>query len=462
MNAFPNFDGGEDQMKKGWKSQIGFMSAVLALFVTLAGCGSNNASNADNQQGAESGGEVSAKQKSVTITMETGQAMKENYPFLFSQENLDEFQKQTGIKVDIVVDPDNQIKNVLQTKLTTGETPDMVVYNKVSAENELNSAKTMLDLSGEPWVSRLLNPEAITAPDGKIYGFVMHSSLDAQAVVYNKGIFEELGLSVPKSYDEFIAVCEAIKKAGITPIFGPFKDQWTFQIWAAGPFGYVGQVEKPGLFDEINSGKVKFADVPEFEDILSKGYALVEKGYIAKSALSDDYNMAPDKFSNKQVAMMVMGLGFITDMEKKDPSLKLGMFPVPAFNGKELAIAQSQIGGMVHIPKDAKHPEEAKKFIEFISQKEQMDRAQSVLPFMPSVKDASVGNLTPLQQEIYNDFIKQGKAVVEMNAYLKVDLTELWKYYQDMIAGGKTPKQVLEAWDKKFAELMKAAQQPGF
>lgn len=322
--------------------------------------------------------------------------------------------------------------------------------------------QNMLDLSNEPWVERLVNPDALRAPDGKIYGFVMHSPLDAQGIVYNKKIFDELNLTPPKSYDEFLAICEALLEAGITPIYAPFKDAWTVQIWPAGSFGYVAQVEKPGLWEKINAGELKFSEVPEFEEILAKYYALYEKGYIPKTALSDEYNMAPNVFSNGQAAMMIMGDWFIRDMETKDPSLELDLFPIPAFNDKELMISQGQLGGMVHIPKAAKHPEEAKKLLDFLSQPEQIERAQQEMPFIPSFKDAGIPSLTPVQQKIYEEYIQTGKAVVEMNAFMKVDLTELWKYYQDMFAGGKTPKEVLEAWDDKFAELMAAAGQPGF
>lgn len=434
---------------------------TLAALVLLAGCG-NNAATGGNSSSSGGGTSEQPKSEKVTITIEAGQAMINNNPYVFSQANFDEFERQTGIKVELIIDPDNQVKNVLQTKLTTGETPDLIVFNKVAAENELSTMQNMLDLSNEPWVERLADPDALKAPDGKIYGFVMHRPLDAQGVVYNKKIFDELNLAPPKSYDEFLEICEALLKAGITPIYAPFKDAWTVQIWPAGSFGYVAQVEKPGLWEKINAGELKFSEVPEFEEILTKYYALYEKGYISKTALSDDYNMAPGVFSNGQAAMMIMGDWFITDMAAKDPSLELDLFPIPAFNGKELMISQGQLGGMLHIPKAAKHPEEAKKFIDFLSQPEQIARAQQEQPFIPSVKDAGMPNLTPVQQKIYEEYIQKGKAVVEMNAFMKVDLTELWKYYQDMFAGGKTPKQVLEAWDAKFAELMAAAGQPGF
>lgn len=436
------------------------LAIVLAALLVLAGCGNNAVNNGGSDTSEE--GKSQAKPANVTITIEAGQAMTTNNPYVFSQANFDEFEKQTGIKVQLILDPDNQAKNVLQTKLTTGETPDIIVFNKVAAENELRTTANMMDLSNEPWVERLVNADQLRAPDGNIYGFVMHSPLDAQLVVYNKQIFEQLNLSVPTSYDEFLEVCEAILNAGITPIYAPFKDAWTVQIWPAGSFGYVAQELKPGLWEQINAGEIKFADVPEFEDILTKFVALYEKGYIAQSALSDDYNMAPNVFSSGQAAMMIMGDWFITDMATNDPSLELDFFPIPAFNDGDLMISQGQLGAMLHIPKDAKHPEEAKQFINFLSQPEQMARAQAELPFMPSVVDATEPELTPLQLKIYDNYINTNKAVVEMNAFMRVDLTELWKYYQDMFVGSKTPLEVLEAWDAKFAELMSAAGEPGF
>lgn len=445
---------------KTWKRKSTPLLVLLAVLLVLAGCGNNGAENGSDA-GTDSG-DGGSQGKGVTLTIEAGQAMMNNNPYVFNEENIKKFEEETGIKVDVILTPDNQVKNVLQTKLTTGETPDLIVFNKVSAENELRTMDNMLDLSNEPWVERLTDPDSLRAPDGNIYGFVMHRPLDAQIVVYNKKIFDDLNLTPPTSYDEFLEVCEALLEAGITPIYAPFKDAWTAQIWPAASFGYIAQEVKPGLWDQINADEVKFSEVPEFEEVLNKYYALYEKGYITNTALSDEYNMAPNVFSNGQAAMMIMGDWFITDMASKDPDLELDFFPIPAFNDTELMISQGQLGGMIHIPKAAKHPEEAKQFIDFMSQPEQIARAQSDLPFLPSVKDADMPELNPMQQRIYDEYVQTNKTVVEMNAYMKVDLTELWKYYQDMFAGVKTPKEVLEAWDQKFAELMTAAGYPGF
>lgn len=445
-------------MKKTLKKGMAIVLSIAFLIFALTGCSKPEADNSttDNKGETSSG-------KEITLTIEASQAQKTNTPEAFSQENIDAFEeKYPNIKVEVLLVPDGQATTTLQTKLAAGEPSDILVYNKVSGENELNVVSNMVDLSNEPWVDRLNKPDELKAGDGKIYGFKQAVDLSVQGIVYNKDIFEELNLTIPTSYEEFLQVCETIKEAGITPIYAPFKDVWTFQIWTAGSWGTVASKISPGLWDDINSGKVKWTDVPEFADTLQKGLDLYNKGYMQESLLSDDYNGAPMAFSSKEYAMMIMGDWFINDMEDKDPSLNLGLFPVPAFDNSELFACQGQLEGLYFIPQKAKHIEEAKLFVDFMSQKEQMDRAQSIKSFIATVNDASQPELTALQQEILDEYISTDKYVIEMNAFMRVDLNDLWKYYQDMFAGTLTPEEVLSSWDKKFGELMEAKEQPGF
>lgn len=445
-------------MKKIIKKSMAIVILAVIMISTLAGC----SQTASNDSDTNTAGGASSDKK-VTLTIEASQAQKTNTPEAFSQENIDAFEeKYPHIKVEVLLVPDGQATTTLQTKLAAGEPSDILVYNKVSGENELNVVSNMVDLSNEPWVERLNKPDDLKSGDGKIYGFKQAVVLSVQAMVYNKDIFEELNLNIPTSYEELLQVSETIKEAGITPIYAPFKDVWTFQIWTAGPWSTVASKMKPGLWDDINSGKVKWTDVPEFADILQKGLDLYNKGYMQESLLSDDYNGAPAAFSSKEYAMMIMGDWFINDVVEKDPNLNLGLFPVPAFDDSELNVSQGQLEGVYFIPKKAKHIEEAKLFIDFMSQKDQMDRAQSIKPFIATVNDASQPELTALQQEILDKYISTNKYVTEMNAFMKVDLNDLWKYYQDMFAGTLTPEEVLSSWDSKFAELMEAKDQPGF
>jgi raffinose/stachyose/melibiose transport system substrate-binding protein len=401
-------------------------------------------------------------QKKIVLTIEASQNQKTNAPIAFYDPNIKAFEKAYSyIQVKLLLVPDAQATRIHQTKLAAGEPSDIIVYNKVSAENELNAMKNFVDLSNEPWVKRLKNPNALKSPDGKIYGMNIAENLQAQAMVYRVDIFKKYNLKIPNTYKELLKICEVLKSKGITPIYGPFKDVWTFQIWTAGAWGTFVAKKRPNLWNEINAGKVKFSEVPEFLDILKKGYELYKREYIQKTCLSDDYNAAPAAMSSGKYAMMIMGDWFVIDMQKKNPKLQLDIFPLPAFDDLEPCLSQPQIGACYFIPKKAKHIKEAKLFINFMSLPEQVNRAQAIRTFLPRFKDCKVPKLTPLQQKIV-DYINKGRVTVEMNAFMKVDLNDLWRYYQDMFAGAKTPEEVLKAWDKRFAELMKARGEPGF
>ena len=50
-------------------------------------------------------------------------------------------------------------------------------------------------------------------------------------VLYNKKIYADLGLSVPKSWAEFMANNEKIKAAGKAPVIQTFGETWTSQLF---------------------------------------------------------------------------------------------------------------------------------------------------------------------------------------------------------------------------------------
>lgn len=82
----------------------------------------------------------------------------------------------------------------------------------------MNVEKNAVDLSGEAWAATV-DPLAAaeTSVNGKLYGQPAQDVSSVWAVAYNKKVFEKLNLSVPTNYEEFKAVCEAIKADGMTP-----------------------------------------------------------------------------------------------------------------------------------------------------------------------------------------------------------------------------------------------------
>ena len=437
-------------MKRKLMKAAGMLMAVSLL---TAGCGSSAGNSSD--EGKESGG--NKKAESVTLTVEASQEIVNNIPYAFSEENIAAFEEQyPEIKVELVLNPDAQNTSIIQTKLASGQPSDLICYNKVSAENELEVAKNCVDLSDEPFVENLADKEILTAPDGKIYGFAFAVKTGGMGVVYNKDLFEEKGVEIPKTYEEFLAVCENLKAQGVTPFYGPFKDVWTFQMWTTSTWGYYAAKSEPDLWDRLNANEIGWDEVPAFRESLEKAYDLYKDGYMQSTVLSDDYNSIPAAMSSGDYAMTVGSNTTVRDLLNAYPDIQFDMFPYPVYEGEDEYLTISQLDAEFFIPKDAKHIEEARKFLNFMAQPEQCDTAQKAASFVPNVKGAKDPEFDEFEGRLYEEYNKTGKTVLEMNAYMKVDLNDLWVYFQDMFAGAKTPEEVLSSWDTTFEELMKS------
>lgn len=434
------------------KALIGTLIAATSL--SLAACGSSNgnsntspASSAGNANNANNSGNG----KKVTIELAISKSSIDS-PFV-DKDLLDQFEKDTNIHVNLQLLPAEQTATVLQTKLAVNQPPDIVQYNLYSATTDLNLERNFLTLDDQPWVSRISNQDVLSAY-GHVYGFHISQDTGMQGVVYNKDIFKELGLSVPTTYNEFLEVCKKIKEAGYTPLYMPFKDNWSIAIWPGAAFADYVSNKDPEFWDKLNSNQKKWTDEPKFTTILDEQYQLYKSGYTNKDILSDTYDVASGKFINKEFAMMFMGDWFIQDVLKKQPDMNMGLFPIP-YSDSPAKLGASPMGGQLFIPKKAEHIEAAEKFLDYIASKDVAQKIVNEQHYVSNLTDVTTPELPAYKQEIVDNYIKPHKTVTTMDGYMLVQRDQLYIDLQDEFAGGKTAEQVMSDWSGKFQQLMK-------
>lgn len=427
------------------------VSIILAslLSISLTACGS----------GGTDSGAAGGDNKSGKVTLELAISKSSQDSAFIQQDILDEFEKQTNIRVNLQLIPAEQTTTVLQTKLAVDETPDIIQYNLASAVTDLNLERNFEILDNEPWASRIVNKDVLSS-GGHLYSFHVSQDTGMQGVVYNKQIFEELGLSLPTNYEEFLAICEKIKASGITPVFMPYKDAWAANIWPAAAFADFVAKNEPTFFDDLNSNKKKWSDIPEFKTFLEQQYEVYTKGYTNTDVLSDSYDMAVGKFLNKEVAMMFMGDWLIEGVAEQDPSMELGVFPIPSSDNASLGA--SPLGGQLFIPKKSKHLEEAKQFLDYIPSKDVAQQIVDSKGYVSNFSDVTTPELPAYKQDIVDNYITPKKTVLTTDAFMLVDRSELYRLLQDQFAGGLSPEEVLKSWDEKFSQLMQDKGVAGF
>lgn len=435
---------------------------LFTLFLTLllvVACGNNDktddgsGSSPDNASGKESKG-------GYTITYMTTQArMKDSL-----KEMADLMEEEENIKVEFEVIPDPQFISLLQTKIASGEVPDVVDLNTPAVFESFDYSENFEELSNEEWVSRLNNPDQFKY-DGGHYSFPYAAPGNVIGAIYNKDLFNELGVSIPETYDEFLEVLREIKDVGKDPLFLSSKDTWTTQTPMLVFTNALLSDKSEDTWEQIVKNELSFADVPEFQQALKDYQALIEEDLVNKNYMTATYDMAKEAVASGEAAMMISGEFAIKDIASKWPDTEIGFFAVP-YNNTD-SIVTANISWSVVVMKNGKQLEQTKEWLNLWSQPKYQNIYFEENPGLPGPADVNGGDLPPALEDAYDNYLKQGKATVQMNDYFDIAGLGNWlddklfPFYNEVLMG-KDIDEVIEDIDKTLDEFGKAKQIPGF
>ncbi|MGB8215106.1 MAG: extracellular solute-binding protein [Anaerolineales bacterium] len=401
----------------------------------------------------------------VTITYITSQGWTSDaQTALFKQ-----FTQQTGITVNVQVIPSDQYFNVLQTKLNSGEGPD--IFGGQSGKTDLvvnyNVAKNAVDLSDQPW-TKTEDPLVLdqSTVGGKVYGLTVWNTLGTTWVInYNKTIFTKLNLTVPTTFADLKSDCLKIKAGGggVTPIYEPMQDGWHQTLW----FAELGvQIENlaPGTADLLNTNKTTFAKLPTALLILQQYKDLYDSGCFGDNALSDTVANQTKVMSSGQAAMTVANLTFDQQVQHDYPNFDestLGVFLMPLADNQVLNT--NPAGPTMFIWTGSKYIAQAKQLFNFLTQTSSLqymvdnDPNSPTLPF-PGLKS----KLLPFQQAFLDASTKRGVVYQTQVNYVNPQWMDIGKDLVAMFTGAETPQQVLANIDTRRATEAKAANDPNW
>lgn len=373
---------------------------------------------------------------------------------------IEGFQQATGAAVEVVTIPDPYEQGV-QTKVATGDKPDLAFWQPTASMLTALNAKTNLQqLTDAPWLSRL-TPELkdITGLlDGIRYAALVTSPA-VQGVYYNKEVFAANGITAtPKTFDEMITLARQLKGKGVTPFYEMGADRWATQWWVQ---VQLADAAKAGLWDRINTGKEKFTD-PTVLDTIKKYQGLINEGLFnadVKTAKFEDQGTA---LLDGKTAMVVQVNSFFGQLQAKSDTAtlnkKIGFFPI-APSGNIGTFIPDQSNALVAFRTgDAKREAAARQLLAYWMGPGYQDFVtdRNTVSLMPAVASPS-----GVPQALLDVHTSLGTSVGSMQA-LAVANPDLYINLADMIAGTMTPEEVAKATQDQFAQLAKAAGAAGF
>ena len=211
-----------------------------------------------------------------------------------------------------------------------------------------------------PFDDEWLQENFILPDASKTDGVAYHPPNGAQIipfVFYNKDIFDEVGVEVPKTYGEFVEVAKKIKDAGHTPILMCGAEPWCgsfpmVAIFSSDVFG-----DNPDWMKQRKAGEVHFADdnvvaaFQKLQDLVNDG--LIDPG----EALGTDFATANQAFYDGEAAMYFQGSWFIgSGYLKPEVSERTGIFVLPQDDGD--VYVPIYVGGGVRMSAVSDHPKE--------------------------------------------------------------------------------------------------------
>ena len=268
----------------------------------------------------------------------------------------------------------------------SSQAPDVITWfagNRMKAFVDRGLLEDVSDVWEENGLKDAM-PSSLSAMtiDGKQYGVPW--SYYQWGVYYRKDIFDDLGLSAPKTWDEFMAVNAKLKEGGVTPIAIGTKYLWT----AGGWFDYLNmRINGLPFHLELTDGKVAYTD-DRVRAVFAKWREMIDAGHFLENHATYSWQEAQPFVFQGKAAMYLIG-NFFVPFFPPEIADKMGFFQFPVINPDVPMFEDAPID-TVHIPARAENKEDARKFLAFVARADNQTAMNKVLERLPPNKDAAV------------------------------------------------------------------------
>lgn len=374
---------------------------------------------------------------------------------------VDGFEKLTGAKVDVVTIPDPYEQSV-QTKVATGDKPDLAFWQPTASQlTALNASTNLQPLDGAPWLDAY-QPDLrdITGILDDTRYATLITTPAVEGVYYNKQVFTDAGITtLPANWDEFVQAGRDLKSAGVTPFFDfgggtPWATQWWVQVQLA-------DAAKDGLWDRVNANEETFTD-PTIQGAIDTYNDLIGEGLFNADLKTATFEEQGPALLSGEAAMVVQVNSFFGQLQSladtEELNEKIGFFPISPSGNVGTFIPDQSNALVAFKTGDAKREAAARQLLSYWMGDgyEDFVNAQSTVSLQTDVESSA-----DVPQALLDVSASLGTSVGSMQA-LAIANPDLYLNLGDMIQGTKTTVEVADATQAQFAELAKAMGAPGF
>lgn len=352
--------------------------------------------------------------------------------------------------------------NIIKTRLATQEMTDVFLYNSGSLFQAMNPQQNLVDLTDEPFEANVLDSfKSVVTSGGRVYGAPIGAAMGG-GVLYNRKVYQELGLQVPKTWEEFMANNEKVKAAGkVAPVIQTFGATWTSQIFVLADY-YNVQAAEPGFAEKYTANQAKYATTPAALKGFERQEAVFKAGYLNEDFAAATYEDGVQKIANGEGAHYPMLTFAVSLIQQNYPDrlADVGFFAMPGDDAAKNGLTVWMPAGL-YIPKTSENQEEAKKFLAFVASvagcESQTKAGGATGPYL--VKGCALpADVPPAVSDLLPYFQNEGATAPALEFLSPVKGPALEQITVEVGSGIRTPADGAALYDE---DVKKQAQQLG-
>lgn len=339
----------------------------------------------------------------------------------------------------------------LPTLLQSGiEPPDVILMNggpgRVSILSDVNLIQPLNELYDKNNWKDALRPFAYDLISRGENIFEVPHMTDATALFYNKDIFEQHGVELPTTNEEFLKALQTLKEAGVAPITVGARNGYAIGWLFGSMMESVMGTEK---VKELLYGDGKWND-PEVVQVAQLMADWVEEGYITKESVTQTEADSKFRFLSKQAAISANGTYLITDIADQKLEDSVDMMMIPSFVDGDVAQPIGGVGLTWVVPTKAQNVDYAEKWMDFILSKEYSEIVLNMpdYNFIPASK-ASM-DIEPVG-EVLKSAMRSTEEGSGYNPSVFIGVEAKEAYYQNLqglVGGLITPQEAMDNIEK--------------
>ena len=336
-----------------------------------------------NQGGGNNGGTAAPAEKTKVVLWHSYTKAQNDF---IDQAVADFNASQDQYEVVAEFQSSGEITDKTYQAVMAGNGPDMLINfpseaSRYVLDNKLVDLETVLSADTIGLLSGSALEESKSFTDGKMHFIQLVNS--EPIFIYNKDVYDELGLTAPATWDELVANCEKIKAAH--PEMAPFA----FDSETDGAQMLIMQTGNK-MFDANGI----YLDAPEVVERMKFYQDNIANGNFTNSKVGDYYS---EDFVARNLASYIGSIaGYYYVITDGGPSVGFG--PCPQLNESSPWVPAWNRGFMVFDYQDEARAKGAGAFIDFFLQPER-NAEFCVVATYPAAFEAT------RQQKVYQDFI---------------------------------------------------------